>query len=122
LPPGHRYSIEFRDESWCCGQVYDLLAHYNVAYCIHDWREMLWPQQLTADFTYVRFHGSGTRYGGDYLGAHLRQWADRLLDWSSQLSAAYLYFNNDIGGHAIRNARTLREMLGLQQPVPAEAA
>jgi len=122
LPRGHRYCIEFRDETWCVPQVYDLLARYNIAYCIHDWREMPWPEQLTADFTYVRFHGSGTRYGGDYPEAHLRRWADRLLAWKSQLSAAYLYFNNDIGGHAIRNARTLRELLGLQQSAPAEAA
>ncbi len=122
LPPGHRYSIEFRDESWCVPPVYDLLARRNIAYCIHDWREMLWPQQLTADFTYIRFHGSGQRYGGNYPEAQMRQWADRLREWSSRLSAAYLYFNNDIGGHAIRNARTLRGLLGIGECVPAQAA
>lgn len=122
LPRGHRYCIEFRDESWCVPQIYDLLARHNVANCIHDWRDMLWPPQVTADFTYVRFHGSGTRYGGNYPEAHLGEWADRLLAWKSQLSAAYLYFNNDLGGHAIRNARTLRELLGTQQRVPVEAA
>jgi uncharacterized protein YecE (DUF72 family) len=113
LPRGYRYSVEFRDETWCCPQVYELLRRYNVAYCIHDWREMPWPSELTADFTYIRFHGSGTRYGGDYPQEQLRAWADCLRSWDSQLSAAYVYFNNDIGGHAIRNARTLRALLGL---------
>jgi uncharacterized protein YecE (DUF72 family) len=111
LPTGHRYSIEFRDESWCVPQVYDLLHRFNVAFCIHDWREMPWPKPLTADFTYIRFHGSGTRYGGDYPQNQLQEWADRLREWGSKLSAAYVYFNNDIGGHAIRNARSLRTLI-----------
>ncbi len=122
LPRGHRYSLEFRDESWCVPQVYDLLARYNVAYCIHDWREMPWPKQLTADFTYIRFHGSGTRYGGDYPDSQLRDWADRLRDMQRQLRAAYVYFNNDIGGHAIRNARKLKQLLGVEQCPPARVA
>ena len=115
LPPGHRYSVEFRDESWCALQVYDLLARSNVAYCIHDWREMPWPKQLTADFTYIRFHGSGSCYGGDYPDSQLRDWADRLRDMQRRLRAAYVYFNNDIGGHAIRNARKLKQLLGVEQ-------
>lgn len=110
LPPGHRYSLEVRDQSWCVAQVYDLLRRHNVAFCIHDWREMPWPKELTADFTYIRFHGSGAKYGGDYPRSRLQVWAERLLEWEPNLVAAYVYFNNDIGGHAIRNARTLREI------------
>jgi uncharacterized protein YecE (DUF72 family) len=72
---------------------------------------MAWPKELTADFTYLRFHGSGQCYGGNYPDAHLRNWAKRLEAWRPQLRSAYIYFNNDIGGHAIRNARTLRKML-----------
>ena len=113
LPPRHRYAVEFRDESWCCSQVYDLLRRYGVAYCIHDYRELSWPVPLTTDFTYVRFHGSGERYGGSYPELYLERWAERLRGWESQLSAAYVYFNNDIGGHAIRNARSLRRLLGI---------
>ena len=111
LPKGHQFSIEFRDESWNSTAVFDMLRSHNVALCIHDWREMPWPKELTADFTYVRFHGSGHCYGGNYPDEHLREWAQRLEGWKSHLREAYVYFNNDIGGHAIRNARTLREML-----------
>jgi uncharacterized protein YecE (DUF72 family) len=111
LPNGHRFSIEFRDESWNTAAVFELLRRHNVALCIHDWREISWPKELTADFTYVRFHGSGRCYGGNYPDEHLREWARRLQAWRPQLRTAYVYFNNDIGGHAIRNARTLREML-----------
>jgi uncharacterized protein YecE (DUF72 family) len=115
LPSRHRYAIEFRDDSWYVPRVYDLLHRSNIAFCIHDWHEMPCPQILTADFTYIRFHGSGIRYGGLYPEKQLQQWADRLRGWKSKLGAAYVYFNNDIGGHAIRNARSLRTLMGISQ-------
>ena len=114
LPARHKFSIELRDESWNTAEVFDLLRRHNVALCIHDWRERPWPTELTADFTYIRFHGSGTRYGGDYPQTQLRQWADRIQSWRTRLFEAFVYFNNDIGGHAIRNAHTLREMLNCE--------
>lgn len=114
LPKDHRFVVEFRDESWNTTEVYKLLRRHNVALCIHDWREMPWPKELTADFTYIRFHGSGSCYGGNYPDEHLRQWADRIRSWQPQLREVFVYFNNDIGGHAIRNARSLREMLGFE--------
>ena len=112
LPAGHQFAMEFRDPSWSTDRVYELLRRHNVAFCIHDWREMGWPMEITADFTYLRFHGAGQCYGGNYPGGVLREWAVRLRQWSGKLRQAYLYFNNDIGGHAVRNARELKQMLG----------
>ncbi|MBV9182656.1 MAG: DUF72 domain-containing protein [Acidobacteria bacterium] len=112
LPKAHRYAIEFRDDSWSTREVFHLLREHNVALCIHDWREMEWPIELTADFTYLRFHGSGQRYGGNYPDHVLRRWAGLLESWRSRLAHAFVYFNNDIGGHAVRNAFSLEEMLG----------
>lgn len=121
LPRNHKYALEFRDQSWCTEQVYDLLRKHNVAFCIHDWREMAWPRVLTADFTYIRFHGSGSRYGGDYPQETLQYWAGLVRKWESQIGEFFAYFNNDIGGHAIRNAQSLRRMLGVGD-CPAKAA
>lgn len=114
LPKRHQYALEFRDESWSTEKVYQLLRDHNVALCIHDWREMAWPVKLTADFTYLRFHGSGRSYGGNYPDDVLRKWAALVRRWQLRLSQVFIYFNNDIGGHAIRNARSLREMLELE--------
>lgn len=111
LPKRRKFAIEFRDESWCTPHIYELLRRSNVALCLHDWHELPWRQELTADFSYIRFHGSGSRYGGSYPEFHLREWAERLESWKAQLKEVFVYFNNDIGGHAIRNARTLRAML-----------
>src|SRR5215469_1774603 len=111
LPRRHKFSLEFRDQSWYSPQVYQMLRLHNVALCIHDWREMPWPKELTADFIYIRLHGSGMRWGGNYPDAQLRRWAEAIRSWQPQLKEVFVYFNNDIGGHAIRNAHALRHML-----------
>jgi uncharacterized protein YecE (DUF72 family) len=111
LSKRHKYAVEFRDATWCIPQVYDLLRRRNVALCIHDWRERPWPKELTADFTYIRFHGSGSCYGGNYPDEQLRAWVGLIRSWKPSINEAFIYFNNDIGGHAIRNARTLRRLL-----------
>jgi uncharacterized protein YecE (DUF72 family) len=104
--------MEFREPSWFTDSVYELLRRRNVALCLHDWREMSWPRDVTADFTYIRFHGSGKRYGGSYTNKVLGEWAERIRGWEYRLRKLFVYFNNDTEGHAIRNARTLRQMLG----------
>ena len=58
LPRGRRYVFEFRDESWNTPAIFDLLRRHKIAVCIHDWRGSQSPIELTADFTYIRFHGA----------------------------------------------------------------
>jgi uncharacterized protein YecE (DUF72 family) len=124
LPRNLAFAIEFRDLSWYADAVYQLLGRHNVALCLHDWGNEKWPQELTADFTYVRFHGMDGRYGGSYPERVLALWARLLEDWMSRSFQVFVYFNNDIGGHAIRNARCLRAMLrgaGRRGPKPMVA-
>lgn len=111
LPKRVRFAIEFRDLSWYRDEVYRLLGARNVSLCMHDWRNQNWPRELTADFAYLRFHGMDGRYGGSYPDRALRSWAGLIADWMGGLRQVFVYFNNDIGGHAIRNARSLRAML-----------
>jgi len=111
LPRGHRYVVEFREKSWCCPEVYSILRRHEVAVCLHDWGGSAWPMELTAGFTYVRMHGPTGAYHGKYEDFMLRKWADRIREWEGKLSEVYVYFNNDIGGHAIRNAIELKGML-----------
>lgn len=111
LPKKVRFAIEFRDLSWYGDAVYRLLRQHNVALCIHDWRNQSWPREMTADFAYLRFHGMDGRYGGSYPDHVLANWAGLIEEWMGGLRQAFVYFNNDIGGHAVRNARSLRAML-----------
>jgi uncharacterized protein YecE (DUF72 family) len=70
--------------------------------------------RATAPFVYVRFHGpdSHRMYAGSYPDADMRWWADRIAEWRDQDRDVYAYFNNDGEGHAVRNADTLRGLLG----------
>ena len=111
LSPKHRYTVEFRDPSWLKQEIYDLLREHNVAFCIHDFRGEQMPMVITADFTYVRMHGpSQVSYTGSYSMPTLREWAKRIDEWREKLKEVYVYFNNDVEGHAINNALKLREL------------
>jgi uncharacterized protein YecE (DUF72 family) len=111
LPGEHQYAVEVRDESWLVLEVYNLLRKYNAAFCIHDFADMKVPREITADFTYIRFHGpTSAKYWGSYSDRDLRAWADQIKQWRRKLSV-YAYFNNDPEGAAIKNALTLKELL-----------
>lgn len=112
LPTEHQYAFEFRDESWLVKDAFDVLREFNAAFCIHDLANMRTPLEITADFTYVRFHGPGeAKYQGAYSKAQLTEWARQIRDWRRELKGIYVYFNNDIGGHAVRNALMLQELV-----------
>jgi uncharacterized protein YecE (DUF72 family) len=112
LPGEHRYVFEFRDETWFVPEIYQLLRKHKAAFCIHDFADMKVPQEITAKFTYIRFHGpTSAKYFGSYSDRELRTWADRIRKWRSDLSSIYVYFNNDPEGAAIRNALTLKKMV-----------
>jgi uncharacterized protein YecE (DUF72 family) len=111
LPRKHHSAIEFRDESWYTPEIYEVLRRHNVALCIHDWHSAPWARELTANFTYLRFHGTSGRYAGNYPDDILQGWARQIQSWAPRLSNVYAYFNNDVAGHAIRNALTLRTAL-----------
>ena len=42
----------------------------------------------------------------------LRQWADRVSGWNEEGRRVLVYFNNDLGGHAIRNAQKAQGAAG----------
>jgi uncharacterized protein YecE (DUF72 family) len=112
LPKRHKYVIEIRDESWLVPEIYALLRRHKTAFCIHDFADLKIPHEITANFTYIRFHGpTSAKYFGSYSPAQLREWAKRIEDWAQQLSAIYVYFNNDPGGEAVKNAKELKQLV-----------
>ena len=108
-PKKHRWAIEFRDDSWLTDEVFALLRKHNAALCIHDLLPNH-PWELTADWTYLRFHG-GRRYNRPYSPEQLAKAAYSIRGFLRGGLDTFVYFNNDVGGHAFRNARELRKML-----------
>jgi len=114
LPADHRASVEFRHESWHREETFAALERFNVAYCVMSGAHLPCILRATANFVYARLHGPDTQhlYGGSYSENDLRWWADRIREWEWGGLDVYVYFNNDGGGNAVRNAERLKELLG----------
>ena len=112
VQPG-RHCVEFRHPSWFADGVYDLLRDHGAALLIADRPELTFQtHELTADWTFVRFHYGHRGRGGNYSRTELEQWARRIAGWRDDGIDVYAYFNNDWEVFAPRNARLLRRMLG----------
>jgi len=113
LPDWIRVAVELRHPSWNCDDVFALLERHDAAYCVMSGANLPCILRVTADFVYVRLHGPDHNhlYGGLYSDSDLAWWADRIREWQHNDREVYVYFNNDGGGNAVRNAWTLRGML-----------
>ncbi|HJR59645.1 MAG TPA: DUF72 domain-containing protein [Vicinamibacterales bacterium] len=111
LPTGIRHVVEFRDPAWYVDDVSGLLERYGVARCLHDMKGSATGQERVGPFVYLRFHGPGGTYSGGYARDRLERWARWLNEQRSAGVEVYAYFNNDVGGHAPRDAMTLRGLL-----------
>jgi uncharacterized protein YecE (DUF72 family) len=110
LPPG-RHCFEFRHESWFVDDVYEILRHHGAALVIGDHPERQFQtHELTADWTFVRFHYGRRGRNGRYSERELERWKRRIAGWRSTVEV-FAYFNNDWEGHAVDNARWLKERL-----------
>ena len=112
-PDDLRWAVEVRDASWLHDEVYEVLERHGAALCIHDLLADH-PWRRTTGWTYLRFHGPGAltaKYQGRYGARRLGGIADRLDPWIADGTDVYAYFNNDFEGHAVADARWLRERL-----------
>ena len=111
LPPG-RHCFEFRHATWFVEPVYDLLRKHRAALVIGDRPEVkeFQSHELTADWTYVRFHYGSRGRRGNYSESELEEWARRFEDWRREVEI-FVYFNNDWEVFAVRNALWLKQRL-----------
>ena len=112
-PKTMRWAVEVREESWLHEDIYSVLRAHGAALCIHDLLPNH-PWERTTDWTYVRFHGPNAldeKYVGLYGTKRLEPTAARLKEWLAGGCDVYAYFNNDWYGHAVTDAKDLREQL-----------
>ena len=112
LPSDLEQVVEFRHASWYDEPTQELLDRHGIGVVCHDLKGLLSPRWASGRTAYVRFHGSGGRYSGRYSDEALLGWADWVLDQVKSGRSVWCYFNNDIFGHAIDDARTLKSMIG----------
>jgi uncharacterized protein YecE (DUF72 family) len=113
----YKFAIEFRNKSWLeeSEKVNELLREYNVAKTIVD--EPLLPVDLTvtADFSFIRWHGHGQRpwYNYRYKEDELEPWVDRVNKAMRKTTRIYGYFNNHFHGYAVENGLEFLQKLNV---------
>lgn len=112
LVKGLRAVLEVRHPSWLEREVTDRLRKAGVALCLADWPELPVTGPVTADFVYLRRHGTGVRYGGSYPTTLLKADARQIRSWLRQGRDVYVYFNNDEAAFAVQDAQRLIELVG----------
>lgn len=112
LPRDLEHVFEFRHKSWYVAETYALLDRHGAGFCVHDMPGSASPRVAVGPIAYVRFHGSTGKYWGRYPDEALLDWADWLLEQARGGRSAWAYFNNDIYGHAIHDAQTLKSIIG----------
>jgi len=124
-----RHAMEIRHESFRDRAFIALLRKHNIALVCADTVE--WPllMDLTADFVYVRLHGSTELYRSAYGRPALKRWASRVAAWCDGepmtdghfISAkqprrrrrdVFLYFDNTDKLQAPKDALSLMRLLG----------
>jgi uncharacterized protein YecE (DUF72 family) len=111
LPTDVTNVFEFRDTSWLVEDVYTLLDRHEASFCAHDMIGLETPRIATGRAAYVRFHGGQGKYWGRYPDGRLLEWAKWMIEQARQGRTVWAYFNNDIDGHALRDAQTLKAMI-----------
>jgi uncharacterized protein YecE (DUF72 family) len=110
-----RLVMEFRNPTWFTDEVTAMLREYDAIYCRADMPDFYLTLKIpdTANYVYLRRHGAGeaTRYSGNYSDEALQKDAEEINSLRAEGKDVFVYFNNDIGGHALRNAKTLQDMV-----------
>ncbi len=109
LDPRIRHALEIRHSSWINGRAFRILREFNIALCTADTAGR-YPscEEMTADFAYIRLHGSRKLYASKYSEKELRTWAEKVNAWEKDI---FIYFDNDFEGHAVDNAKRLKEII-----------
>jgi uncharacterized protein YecE (DUF72 family) len=133
------HAVEFRHESFLTDRFLDLLKKHNVALVVADVASK-YPtaEDVTADFVYVRLHGSRQLYVSGYTAKEIAVWAEKIQAWhkgtepkdarrigSKSPNAkggrdVFIFFDNtDVKLRAPVDARGMAETLGVG---PTESA
>jgi uncharacterized protein YecE (DUF72 family) len=108
LPPSPHCCFEFRHDSWECDETYDLLEQSGAGHVVVSKKDYPFIEKHTSGIAYYRLHGPEQMCASSYSDSWLETLSDHIAFLSRNSIKGFIFFNNDIGGHAVRNARSLK--------------
>jgi len=112
----YRHAFEVRHPSYFHEEFYAILRERKCGFVIADTAgKFPYAEEVTADFVYVRLHGSVELYASGYSDAELDEWARKIVGWRDDPAGGrdvYVYFDNDAKVHAPFDAMRLAERVG----------
>ena len=102
--------LEFRHPSWWNEEVYRILGKNKITFCGLSHPSL--PDEVIQNtpVVYYRFHGTPELDKSPYDHIFLEK-VSKEIEENKKVKQAFLYFNNDIDGSAIKNARELHDIV-----------
>jgi uncharacterized protein YecE (DUF72 family) len=111
LNPQFPNVVEFRHSSWWNEEVFATLGKNKISFSGMSHPSL--PDKIIANtaLLYYRMHGVPQLYQSPYTLSDLKKIVKNIKS-SKIITRAFIYFNNDIGGNAIKNAKQMKELVG----------
>jgi uncharacterized protein YecE (DUF72 family) len=110
---GFSFVMEVRHDTWLQEESLTLMTKYDIGFVIsQSGVGFPYSEMVTTKNIYVRFHGPGSLYSSGYTDAMLKDFAKKFKEWVKEGHEIWAFFNNDVGGYALKDATRLKEILG----------
>lgn len=110
LNPRFPNVVEFRHSSWWNAEVYKSLGKNKITFSGMSHPSL--PETIVENTSlfYYRMHGVPQLYHSPYALEYLKSFVNE-IDSSRKIKNAFIYFNNDVGGNAVKNAKEMIELV-----------
>jgi uncharacterized protein YecE (DUF72 family) len=108
----YEFVMEVRHNTWLQKDSLDLMTRYDVGFVISQSGEKFpYSEMITAKNIYIRFHGPGQLYASSYSNEMLNAFAKKFRRWIKEGHTIWAYFNNDVNGYAVADAKKLMAIM-----------
>ncbi len=109
----YEFVLEVRHDTWLQNDSLNLMAQYEIGLVVSQSAGVFpYSEMATAKNIYLRFHGPAALYASPYSDEALDYFAGKIRSWIGEGHVVWAFFNNDIEGHAFRDAARLKARLG----------